>query len=107
MVFNSIPFVVFFSFFFFAYWVLFGKSVKAQNLLILLGSYIFYAWWDWRFLFLLIGSSILNYFLGIQIYKSHNQKYGNFLLWIGLVQGLGSLMFFKYFNFFIKSFIST
>lgn len=102
MVFNSIPFVVFFVLFFFVYWVVWSKSVKAQNLLILLGSYIFYAWWDWRFLFLLIGTSVLNYFLGIGIYKSSNERYRAFLLWIGLLQGLGSLVFFKYFNFFIN-----
>jgi len=102
MVFNSIPFVVFFVLFFFIYWVILGKSVKAQNILILLGSYVFYAWWDWRFLFFLIGSSVLNYFLGIGIYKSNNERYRTFLLGIGLFQGLGSLVFFKYFNFFIN-----
>jgi alginate O-acetyltransferase complex protein AlgI len=107
MLFTSLPFVFFFIIFFHLYWFVFNKDLKLQNLLILTGSYIFYAWWDWRFLFLLIGSSILNYFLGLQLYKSKHEKYRNFLLWIGLLQGLGGLLFFKYFNFFIKSLISA
>jgi len=54
-----------------------------------------------------VGNSILNYFLGIGLAKSNSPKYRNFLLWIGLIQGLGSLVFFKYFNFFINSIISA
>ncbi len=103
MLFTSLPFVVFFSLFFLLYWFVFNNSTKLQNLLLLAGSYFFYAWWDWRFLFLLIVSSILNYFLGLGIANSKNSKYRIFFLWIGLIQGLGSLFFFKYFNFFVKS----
>src|ERR1700679_1030150 len=101
MAFNSLIFLIFFLVFFFLYWFVFSRSLKLQNLLILTGSYVFYAWWDWRFLFLLIGSSILNYFLGIGIAKSKNEKPRSLLLWVGLLQGLGSLAFFKYFNFFV------
>jgi len=104
MLFNSLPFALFFTVFFLLYWLVFNKSLKLQNLLILAGSYVFYAWWDWRFLFLLIGSSALNYFLGILMDRSSNEKSKSWLLWIGLIQGLGSLLFFKYFNFFIQSF---
>jgi len=107
MLFTSLPFVLFFIIFFLLYWYVFSGNLKLQNVLILTGSYVFYAWWDWRFLFLLIGSSILNYILGIYIDKSKNEKQRGFLLWIGLIQGLGCLLFFKYFNFFIKSFISA
>ncbi len=103
MLFTSATFVLFFAVFFLLYWYIFSGNLKLQNLLILAGSYIFYAWWDWRFIFLLIGSSLLNYFLGAGIAKSKNEKYRSFLLWIGLIQGLGSLVFFKYFNFFIQS----
>jgi len=107
MLFTSATFVLFFAVFFLLYWYIFSGNFKLQNLLILAGSYVFYAWWDWRFLFLLIGSSLLNYLLGIGIAKSKNEKYRSFLIWIGLIQGLGSLAFFKYFNFFITSLISA
>jgi alginate O-acetyltransferase complex protein AlgI len=107
MLFNSIPFALFFSLFFLSYWVLFDKHLTLQNLLILAGSYLFYAWWDPRFLLLLFGSSLLNYFLGLAIHRSGKEKTRNFLLGVGLVQGLGCLAFFKYFNFFIQSFISA
>jgi alginate O-acetyltransferase complex protein AlgI len=107
MLFTSLPFVLFFLVFFVLYWFVFSRDLKLQNLFILAGSYLFYAWWDWRFLFLLIGSSALNYFLGIQLYKSKQERYRSFLLWIGLLQGLGGLLFFKYFNFFITSLVSA
>jgi len=107
MLFTSATFVIFFAVFFLLYWYIFSANVKLQNFLILTSSYIFYAWWDWRFLFLLAGSSTLNYFLGIGIAKNKNEKYRDFLLWIGLAQGLGSLLFFKYFNFFVISLVSA
>ncbi|MEP6611733.1 MAG: MBOAT family O-acyltransferase [Mucilaginibacter sp.] len=99
MLFASIPFACFFIVFFLLYWYVFGVSLKFQNLLILAGSYVFYAWWDWRFLFLLIFSSIISYFLGIGIGKTDNKKSRSLLVWTGLLQGLGCLVFFKYFNF--------
>lgn len=86
------------------YWVGFGKNVKFQNIFILVGSYFFYAWADWRFLFFLIGVSALNYFLGIYIEKSENLKVKKALVYLGLIQGIGGLIYFKYFNFFISSF---
>ena len=104
MLFTSATFVFFIAVFFILYWYVFSGNLKLQNLLILTGSYIFYAWWDWRFLFLLAGSSTLNYFLGIGIAKSKNEKYRRFLLWTGLSLGLGSLVFFKYFNFYNRCF---
>jgi len=104
MLFNSIPFTVFFVVFFVLYWFVFKQSLKLQNLLVLAGSYVFYAWWDWRFLSLLIGSSLLNYYLGIFIEKSSNDKHRRFLLIVGLLQGIGGLLFFKYYNFFVTSF---
>ncbi len=107
MLFISATFVLFFIVFFLLYWYVFNRNLKLQNLLILAGSYLFYAWWDWRFLFLLIGCSLLNYFLGIGIAKSNNEQHKRFLLWMGVLQGLGCLLFFKYYNFFIKSFISA
>ncbi len=107
MLFNSITFAVFFAGFFLLYWLAFKQNLKLQNILLLAGSYVFYAWWDWRFLSLLIGSSALNYYLGIAIAKSENNKRRRFLLFIGLLQGIGGLLFFKYYNFFITSFASA
>jgi len=106
MLFTTTTFVLFFTVFFLLYWFVFNRSVSLQNILILTGSYVFYAWADWRFLFLLIGSSVITYFLGIAIAKTQNQRSRNLFLWIGLIQGLGCLLFFKYFNFFITGFVS-
>lgn len=104
MVFNSTAFLLFFTVFFLVYWLVLGKSLKLQNLLLLVGSYVFYAWSDWRFLFLLIGVSVFNYFLGIEIEKSENPKKRQWLLYLALLQGIGMLSYFKYTNFFIESF---
>jgi alginate O-acetyltransferase complex protein AlgI len=103
MVFNSLEFALFFVLFFFLYWLIFNRNLRIQNLLILAASYVFLAWWDWRFLSILAGSSVVNYFLGIYIEKTQNEKHKRFLIYLGLLQGLGSLLFFKYFNFFINS----
>jgi len=104
MIFNSISFFLFFTVFFLLYWFVFKNSAKLQNVLLLAGSYAFYAFWDWRFMFLMAGSSLLNYYLGIYITKSKNEKRRKLLLYIGLIQGIGGLIFFKYYNFFITSF---
>ncbi len=103
MLFNSLPFFVFFSVFFLLYWFVFNKQLKLQNLLILVASYIFYCFADWRFLALLIGVSLLNYYLGIFIEKTESPKHRRWLLYIGLIQGAGGLILFKYFGFFVAS----
>jgi alginate O-acetyltransferase complex protein AlgI len=105
MLFNSLPFAIFFAIFFILYWTIFDRGYRLQNLFLLAGSYTFYAWWDWRLLFLLIGSSALNYFLGLQMEKTSLAKSKRIFLWIGLIQCLGGLVFFKYWNFFTESFI--
>ncbi len=104
MAFTSAIFFIFFTLFFLLYWLVFKKNLLIQNLFILLGSYLFYAWWDWRFLSILIVASFVNYILGIYIEKATNSKHRKILLWIGLLQGIGMLGIFKYFNFFITSF---
>ena len=71
MIFNSLPYALFLSGVFVCYWFLFKHNLKAQNLLLLLVSYIFYSWWDFRFLSLILFSSILDYCLGIAIDRSH------------------------------------
>ncbi len=107
MVFNSLEFVIFFPVFFLLYWFVFGRNKRAQNIFFLFGSYMFYSWWDWRFLFLLIGSSMANYFLGIYIDKTENEKSKKILVFLGLILGVGGLLVFKYYNFFIDSLISA
>src|SRR5580698_5265758 len=104
MSFNSLPFFLFFVVFFLLYWRIFYKHLFLRNLLLLTASYFFYAWWDWRFLFLLIGNTALNYFLGLRIGGTENERRRGLWLGLGLAAGLGSLFFFKYYNFFASSF---
>lgn len=107
MLFNSIDFAVFFPLVFLIYWLIINRSLKYQNLFIVLVSFVFYGWWDWRFLLLLISSSLINYFIGISFREqgsSHKQK---ILLWIALIYNIGLLVAFKYLNFFVDSFSSA
>jgi alginate O-acetyltransferase complex protein AlgI len=106
MLFPSLPFLLFLPVFFLLYWYVLDRNLKAQNWLVLAGSYFFYGWWDWRFLFLLIGSSWLNFGLGIALSRTKREEYQRLLVGIGLVQGLGCLLYFKYFNSFLPLGIS-
>ncbi|HTR31348.1 MAG TPA: MBOAT family O-acyltransferase [Puia sp.] len=106
MLFLSLSFLVFFPSFFLLYWFVFDRRLAAQNFLILAGSYLFYAWWDWRFLFLLGASSLLNYALGLLMARTAGDGYQRLLIGIGLLQGLGCLLYFKYFNPFLPLGIS-
>lgn len=105
MLFNSLPFLFFMFVVFVVYWFVLNKSVQMQNIFILLASYIFYAWWDWRFLFLIFISSLSDYFIGLQIDKPISQKKQTHWLILSIVINLSILVFFKYFNFFIDNFI--
>ena len=98
MLFNSFNFIIFFVLVYCLYLVL---SHKAQNYLLLFASYFFYGCWDWRFLFLIFSSTIVDYFCGLKIYSNsgHKKKY----LAVSIVMNLGLLGFFKYFNFFSSS----
>jgi len=104
MLFNSIEFLVFFVLLFFLYWNIAKNSLKLQNYILLFGGYIFYGWSDWRLLSYLIIASAINYYVGIQIEKTVEIKHRQRWLTLGLIQGIGGLVFFKYFNFFIISF---
>lgn len=103
MLFNSYDFLVFMPLFFVFYWTLFRKNLKAQNLFILLGSYIFYGWWDWRFLSLIAFSSLVDYLVGIGLGKTNVAQKRKLLLGLSIAVNLGLLGFFKYFNFFLDS----
>jgi D-alanyl-lipoteichoic acid acyltransferase DltB (MBOAT superfamily) len=104
MLFNSISFVFFLPVVFFFYWFVTKKNLKAQNLLLLLASYYFYACWDWRFLFLLFFSTILDYSTGLMMCQSQKKSSKTFWFWLSVVINLGFLGVFKYYNFFAESF---
>jgi D-alanyl-lipoteichoic acid acyltransferase DltB (MBOAT superfamily) len=105
MLFNSIEFLLFLPVVFMLYWFVFNKKLKYQNLLILVSSYIFYGWWDYRFLSLIFLSTIVDYFIGLSIYKEQSDSKIKFLLWTSIAFNLGVLGFFKYYNFFVDSWI--
>lgn len=103
MLFNSIEFVVFLPVVFALYWLLQRRSLRWQNALFLAASYLFYGWWDWRFLGLLFLSSAVDFALANVIDKTEDQKARKRWLIGSLVVNLGVLGLFKYFNFFIES----
>jgi len=104
MLFNSLPYLFFLPIVFIVYWSVNNRSLKLQNFLLLIASYFFYACWDWRFLFLLIFSTALDYFTGLQMYNAQNQKNKKFWFWLSIIINLGFLGVFKYYNFFVSSF---
>ncbi len=104
MLFNSINFAIFLPVVFLLYWLVAKKNLRQQNILLLVSSYFFYASWDWRFLFLLIFSTLLDYFTGIKIYEAATKKKKFFWLWLSIGINLGFLGIFKYYNFFAASF---
>lgn len=104
MLFNSITFLIFLPLVFALYWSLRNKN-KLQNILILVASYIFYGWWDWRFLSLIILSTIVDYLVAQKIGKTKKQKIAQVYLGISLFVNLGLLCIFKYYNFFVSSWI--
>ena len=107
MLFNSIDFAIFLPIVFMLYWFVTYKNLKLQNLLIVISSYIFYGWWDWRFLSLILFSTILDYSIGISLSKQVNQNKRKMLLWISILMNLGFLGFFKYYNFFLANFMTA
>ena len=104
MTFHSIPFILFLLFVFTVYWGLLNKKTNAQNKLIVCSSYVFYGWWDWRFLSLILISTFLDFELGKRLEKETIDRKRKQLLSISLFANLGILGFFKYFNFFKDSF---
>ncbi len=103
MLFNSFEFLVFLPIVFVVYWLL-NNDLRKQNILLLVSSYIFYAWWDWRFLSLIIISSIVDFTAGTKIFKSETEKQRKAWLLVSLTANLGLLSIFKYYNFFAESF---
>jgi D-alanyl-lipoteichoic acid acyltransferase DltB (MBOAT superfamily) len=106
MLFNSIDFALFFPLVFIIYWI-FKSNIKIQNLIILASSYLFYGWWDYRFLSLIIISSLADYYIGISIANQLKRSNKNLLLLLSFIINLGFLGYFKYYNFFIDSFVDA
>jgi D-alanyl-lipoteichoic acid acyltransferase DltB (MBOAT superfamily) len=104
MFFNSIAFGIFLPIVFFLYWFVVTKSLRLQNFLLLIASYFFYGFWDYRFLFLLFFSTFLDYFAALKINSAQNRHSGKIWLLISICINLGFLGFFKYYNFFAATF---
>jgi D-alanyl-lipoteichoic acid acyltransferase DltB (MBOAT superfamily) len=105
MLFNSIDFALFLPIVFAIYWFVINKNLKLQNGFIVMASYFFYACWDWRFLILILFSTLTDYTIGRLLQREHKQHKRKILLTISIVVNLSFLGFFKYCNFFIENFI--
>jgi D-alanyl-lipoteichoic acid acyltransferase DltB (MBOAT superfamily) len=107
MLFNSLDFVIFLPIVFIMYWFVTNRSLSLQNILIVISSYVFYAWWDYRFLILIALSTLVDFVAAKQLQKTENKHFRKLLLLLSLVFNLGLLGFFKYFNFFIESWVEA
>jgi D-alanyl-lipoteichoic acid acyltransferase DltB (MBOAT superfamily) len=107
MLFNSIDFLIFLPIVFIIYWFVVNKNIKLQNLFIVIASYVFYGWWDWRFLSLIIFSTMVDFIIGLKLENQKNQKKRKLFLWVSILTNLGLLGFFKYYNFFVENFITA
>jgi alginate O-acetyltransferase complex protein AlgI len=107
MLFNSIDFALFLPVVFVLYWFVFKNSLKYQNLLVVAASYVFYGWWDWRFLGLIIFSTVLDFFIGKSLAKTTSELNRKLLLYTSVAVNLGFLGIFKYFDFFVSNFIDA
>jgi len=116
MLFNSITYAIFLPIVFFLYWFVFQCNLKVQNIFLVIASYVFYGWWDWRFLVLIIFTSFCSWGCGLLTQNVDNRHIMNnlhpylsrkFLSICNIVLNLGILGVFKYYNFFVESFISA
>ena len=103
MFFNSLSFAVFLPLVFLFYWSIGKNSKRTQNTILIIASYYFYSCWDWRFLFLLIFSTFLDFFTALQIEKGKSIKSRKFWFWLSIIVNLGFLGVFKYYDFFATS----
>ena len=107
MLFNSIQFAIFLPIVFLLYWMPTGKGTAWQNRLLLVSSYFFYACWDWRFLFLLFFSTLLDYFTGLKLEQARSPRIRRFWFCLSVGINLGILGTFKYYDFFAQSFVDA
>ena len=107
MLFNSLDFAVFLPIVFLLYWIVAQKNIKLQNALIVIASYLFYGWWDWRFLSLILFSTIIDYAVGQKLRNEEKEVKRKMLLWTSIIVNIGFLGFFKYYNFFLENFVDA
>ena len=105
MIFNSLEFAIFLPVVFLLYWLVLGRKRKAQNGFLVIASYVFYGWWDWRFLSLIWVSTLVDFVAGRAMHASDDPSRRRFWLWCSLATNLGMLGFFKYAGFFVDSFV--
>jgi alginate O-acetyltransferase complex protein AlgI len=103
MLFNSFEFFLFLPTVFALYWFVFNRNLTLQNALILVASYFFYGWWSWQFMCLLMLSTLLDYSYGFAV-ASTNKRKAKLFLWLSILNNLGVLGIFKYYNFFADQF---
>ena len=111
MLFNSLEFLIFLPIVFLLYWFVFDYAMRGckrqllwQNLLIVVASYIFYGWWDWRFLILIAITTVLSFLSGIGIEKAPTQRGKKAVMIANVVVNLGILGVYKYYDFFATQF---
>ena len=107
MLFNSLDFAIFLPIVFLFYWFVAQNNLKLQNSLVVLASYVFYGWWDWRFLSLIIFSTVVDYLVGQKLRVEEKKSKRKVLLWTSIIVNLGFLGFFKYYNFFLENFVDA
>ena len=105
MLFNSLEFFIFLPIVFILYWYIINKNLNLQNSLLLIASYVFYGWWDYRFLSLIALSTIVDYIVGLSIHNADTKANKKYWLILSMLFNLGLLGFFKYYNFFIDSWV--
>ena len=103
MLFNSLIFPIFLGLVFSLYWLINRGPLRLQNFLLLVASYVFYGWWDVRFLMLIFISSAVDYSVGYVLHRQDNPRVRKYLLDMSLLTNLGFLGFFKYYGFFVES----
>jgi len=101
MQFISLEFLAFMPAVFLLYWLVFNRTVRLQNTFLLASSYFFYGWWSYKFLLLLIASTVLDYLYGFGV-GNQNKKKARIFLWLSIINNLGILAFFEYYDFFIS-----
>lgn len=107
MTFQSVEYILFFPLVFILYWTIFGKNKNLQNASLVTASLLFYGYWDWRFLGLLLFTAFTTFYAGILLDRDYNQKKRKLISTISIVINLLILFFFKYYNFFVLSFIDS
>lgn len=113
MLFNSIDFAIFLPVVFLIYWFILGRNLKLQNLFVVFSSYVFYGWWDWRFLFLMALTTLFSWLSGILMLNVRQRQKGNeetilrLISTTNIVLNLSILIYFKYFGFFVENFVEA